>query len=421
MGDEQPQDAARTCPCDAERGGRIIAGRPDTIVTLVHGTFASHADWVQDNSLLASSISNDVGQFGSTAVTRFCWSGANTHSGRLKAGRGLRDHLLSTAADFPEARQFVIAHSHGGNVALYALKDEQRSKDKLRKTLAKSGGGVVTLATPFLHIRWRPLGKLISGLLVAATVVFALAVAVLIVGVAADEIDWKWWIALVIVAVGVPASAPIGVSSLTYRGSNVPRSTFLPFGDASRRRSECAQLELPDLGPDELLVIRPTADEASELLVSAQFLSFILARYLQGLEWIGRRLSGLRTFFVGAALLLVIGAGLISQAAQGRVSDVLNVITVIAVLIFLALGAAALPALVVMVAAAASFGHDGLFWPLYAQMTAEAAPVGKARVLRVDISLDVGLGHSEIYDDPDVIKAIVGHLNDEPFAPPTPT
>ena len=43
--------------------------------------------------------------------------------------------------DFPDAKLVLVCHSHGGNVALHALQDEE-----LRGAVA----GVVCLATPFL-------------------------------------------------------------------------------------------------------------------------------------------------------------------------------------------------------------------------------------------------------------------------------
>ena len=50
-----------------------------------------------------------------------------------------------------DTRHFVIAHSHGGNIALYALRDPA-----VRERIT----GVATLATPFLIARERNLGSI---------------------------------------------------------------------------------------------------------------------------------------------------------------------------------------------------------------------------------------------------------------------
>jgi hypothetical protein len=71
----------------------------------------------------------------------------------MMAAVRLRADLWQAIAEFPDARHVVIAHSHGGNVALYALKDPE-----LRSQIA----GVVTLATPFFTARDRNLGWIVS-------------------------------------------------------------------------------------------------------------------------------------------------------------------------------------------------------------------------------------------------------------------
>ena len=69
---------------------------------------------------------------------------------RHRATTELRDFLRSQLAEYPPeegARHFVIAHSHGGNIALYALRDPE---------LAHRLSGVACFATPFLYVRRRP-------------------------------------------------------------------------------------------------------------------------------------------------------------------------------------------------------------------------------------------------------------------------
>ena len=82
---------------------------------------------------------------GSVEWHRFRWEGArlrrynNTHQDRFAAALRLREHLKSLVDQHPHAQHFVIAHSHGGNVALHALRDP---------ALAAGVQGVACLATP---------------------------------------------------------------------------------------------------------------------------------------------------------------------------------------------------------------------------------------------------------------------------------
>jgi hypothetical protein len=95
---------------------------------------------------------------GSVIVDRFLWSGRNTFTDRAEAARSLRTALRNKAREHPGVAQVVLAHSHGGNVAVKALD----TRDELC-----SGGGIpkvralLTLGTPFVRLvsRSGPLTK----------------------------------------------------------------------------------------------------------------------------------------------------------------------------------------------------------------------------------------------------------------------
>jgi hypothetical protein len=74
-------------------------------------------------------------------IRAFLWSGANSVHARDCAAKELSDHLTKDLQD-PDTTAVIIAHSHGGNVALRALQ-HLGSADRVR---------VVTLATPFLRV-----------------------------------------------------------------------------------------------------------------------------------------------------------------------------------------------------------------------------------------------------------------------------
>jgi pimeloyl-ACP methyl ester carboxylesterase len=77
----------------------------------------------------------------------FVWSGGYTQSARLQGTARLATHLTKLITAWPNAAHFVIGHSHGGTVALYALRDRLDIRERLN--------GLVLLATPIVQVRPR--------------------------------------------------------------------------------------------------------------------------------------------------------------------------------------------------------------------------------------------------------------------------
>ena len=71
-------------------------------------------------------------------------------------------HLAVVTNSYPLAQHFIVAHSHGGNIALYALNHPE---------LARKIRGVICLSTPFLNVRERNLGAIKRSGLLAAVIV----------------------------------------------------------------------------------------------------------------------------------------------------------------------------------------------------------------------------------------------------------
>ncbi|WP_188555480.1 alpha/beta fold hydrolase [Edaphobacter dinghuensis] len=90
-----------------------------TVVTLVHGTWATNAAWVEPSSKLSSELLARLPQPLVTNVFR--WSGKNSASARNSAAANLAEQLRKLIDANPGARHYVIGHSHGGNVALKAV------------------------------------------------------------------------------------------------------------------------------------------------------------------------------------------------------------------------------------------------------------------------------------------------------------
>ncbi len=107
-------------------------------ITLVHGTFAPDAAWTRDGSSLRRALAE---RLPNAAFHAFAWSGANAYADRAEAARSLALFLDQRVAAAPAAVHAVIAHSHGGNIALHAGKHTTR---------AESLANVACLATPFI-------------------------------------------------------------------------------------------------------------------------------------------------------------------------------------------------------------------------------------------------------------------------------
>ena len=118
------------------------------VVTTVHGTYARHATWIEPDSKLGQALTRRFGA--GVVVAPFRWDGRNNPAARTEAKDKLREHLHCMARKYKLAQHYIVAHSHGGNVALYALRDTS-----LRDAIA----GVACLATPFLISRPRVLGS----------------------------------------------------------------------------------------------------------------------------------------------------------------------------------------------------------------------------------------------------------------------
>ena len=122
---------------------------PRCAVTLVHGTiprlgsimYFRKQQWMDSQSRFCGEISARLGL--DPIWLPFRWSGINSHAARIAAGRELAGVLRENLARYPYTPHYLIAHSHGGNVVLYALK-------LLSQQQVCRIAGVVTLGTPFI-------------------------------------------------------------------------------------------------------------------------------------------------------------------------------------------------------------------------------------------------------------------------------
>lgn len=91
------------------------------VYIIVHGTWAADALWYTPYGQFFKVISTEICP--NDRVVPFRWSGSISHQGRIDASLHFA-HLLSS---YPEDTEIVvIAHSHGGNVAMAATQELAR-------------------------------------------------------------------------------------------------------------------------------------------------------------------------------------------------------------------------------------------------------------------------------------------------------
>jgi pimeloyl-ACP methyl ester carboxylesterase len=119
---------------------------PPDIVFLVHGTYARGAPWCQPDSELSKALKNALPE---SKIIPFDWIGTNSHSARIDAGQKLADRIIAIGRKQPSAQFALVGHSHGGNVILYSLRDQNAAK-RVRSA--------VFLGTPFFKFGATDLG-----------------------------------------------------------------------------------------------------------------------------------------------------------------------------------------------------------------------------------------------------------------------
>lgn len=136
--------------------GTAVPDPPETyVVTLVHGTWAEDAAWTQEGSPFCIQLEEELRKRRSAKVrfTRCNWPARDKHEDRRLGSILLHKHLLRQVREFPASennRHFVVAHSHGGNVALRTIRRSRVLKGEVC--------GLITLATPYLSLSERSYG-----------------------------------------------------------------------------------------------------------------------------------------------------------------------------------------------------------------------------------------------------------------------
>ncbi|WP_250399609.1 hypothetical protein [Streptomyces cellostaticus] len=307
----------------------------------------------------------------------FTWSGRNSHQARARAAQELAEHLEKVARENEGARQWIVAHSHGGNVALHALELFRNSGRRTRVS-------VVTLATPFIHARaWTRTSFFAFHIIWSGVLLFTAAT-----WTAATGNDSY-------VARGMELFGIIfAIEVLWCIVGAVNFRHYLGRGFGKRL---VASIQVPEIPSRDLTVIRAPGDEASFSLASGQFVGWLGSL-------IARPLGNRKVWWHTLMIVSLPGTLAISLGRYVHTGTIISGYLFVSVWLF------CLGGVMVLLAGSLGFGlEDGPFVSIFASVSVEDTPPGRIAVqlLRHSTSSKkLGLSHSRLYDDPEAIEII---------------
>jgi hypothetical protein len=364
------------------------------------------ATWIEPDSRFSALLGERLGP--TVHIYPFRWSGRNGIKARARASVALAEHIARVAAKHPDAHHYVIAHSHGGNVLAKALSTSK---------LADKVHGTVCLSTPFLAISQRQFGPFLRTNLVVAGLVWSYVLG----GLVTYESQASQGTAefLLFLRVLILNAFLLSLNSDVQRWT----SAFV-----NRRR---ADVEHPAGAAPPMLLVRPPSDEASGLLTTIQFLSWIstnLARLVN--DWTGRLQSwlapkpdaaersvvavGMHVWLSGAALLalsLWLTSVFMSSTATPTTRRI--ALAIVSILAGPTLVLTAVMALVFLLLSVllAFFGPELAIVGVLLDVSVEPAPPGYSAIYQLPVSDRRGFRHSEPYEDETAIRFIAAWIH----------
>jgi hypothetical protein len=386
------------------------------VVTLVHGTFAEGAEWVKADGKIARALKERFGD--AVLFESMGWSGANHFRARREATEKLRSHVTRSRPELDDggARHVVVAHSHAGNVVLYAARDAE-----VHKRLA----AVVTLATPFIVARRRNLGW--SGQAASQALVLWVVLALFYL------IDTQW---LTAAATWQRLAIFCGlVAVVEIRGLLLATA----WGKSSEAFLE--QLGHASILKERLLILRAVADEATGVITFLQFPSLattlllgtiarltdryvlwctrLVEKPLRALAfcivtWILSLVPAFAVFVLTGSRLLMWGT-LIATSCLTYFPVIFSFLRHLRLALVTAAGPIALlaaPLVLVLSVTLLVFGPRFAVANIYLDISVEATPIGAYDVTLMsppsagNPDTPGGLLHSALYDDDEAIELI---------------
>jgi hypothetical protein len=354
--------------------------------------------WFEEGSPFWARLSTELGDI-PHKITPLPWSGANSISEREKAARFLAEHLSAEHAEHPQATQLIIAHSHGGNIALRAL-HHLHQRDASGSCGAESATPlVVTLATPFVEVHHADFGPRPTLVRLAVLAAIALPLSIW-------EPGWLWPYAKKIFHSNV-LTAFVGtlitsaVLLLLYRF--IQRHWFSPESASARQNLVEALRDATRLGEivsaqaQQLLIIRAIDDEASLALALGTITNYVMTRAIMYVLWIA---------LVPLPVTLLL---LIFRHQWYSLNDV-TVASCAFILIVLGL----------LLGARAAHGRELASSPMECQISTHSTPdaIGLSKIVTLVRRTFVKSLRHGIYDHEDCAKVISDWVRSQLCAPP---
>lgn len=232
----------------ASGNGEGVAPSATPVIVTVHGTNDAHVSpsgerWWQRGSGFTSRLLDSLAKRGlpRAEILPVHWSGKNSDYERLKGSQSLARILRELdRAGRPHA---VIAHSHGGNVAVEGLTRVRPSPQR---------GGIISFGTPFFVRRLKTVPKLI-------------ALFQLVLGLVIPPI-MLWYLIEIL-----PSDSNKKIESIVLFGGLLALGLWSLFAAVRKlaRRFLARRLFSRALRPSQWLVVHSPRDEAMQLLETA--------------------------------------------------------------------------------------------------------------------------------------------------------
>ena len=365
--------------------------------------------WFEECSPFLARLSTELGDF-SYKIKPLLWSGENSIFRRDKAAQVLAEHLSAEHAENPQATQLVIAHSHGGNIALRAL-HHLHQRDASRSCGAEMPTPlVVTLATPFVEVQHADFGA--RPTYVRAAVFSPIAI---LLSLWAQKQEWPWRLANAIFHSEVLSGFVLALITLAV--------FFLParfvwrhwlFPDSKRATARQNQVEalrdatrlgeIVSAQAQRLLIVRAIDDEASLLLALGTFSNYVITRAIKYLLWIA---------LIPLPMALILFYFLHKWYEAVTVQWYEDAVTVACfAFIFILLG--------LLLVARTAHGRELAFSPMECQINTHSTPdaIGLSKIVTLVRHTFVKSLRHGIYDHENCVKAISDWVRSQLCAPP---
>ena len=395
------------------------------VITLVHGTWGYQSEWIREHSALRAAFQKAFKEM--VFFRTFYWSGRNSFAARETAAEDLKTFLREGIEIFPYANHAIIAHSHGGNIALKAL-----DEDVIRSRVST----VICLSTPFLTVASRNFGPFLSFALKFGHLAVAGAAAIFL------NVEISPLRAFAADAFRPDSHFLYFCFVLTF-AAEVLLFWSLIYFPAKRWRAYAEKFTksqtIRPVSDLHVLVIRPPADEASGVLTTTQFLAWFATRAWQAAAFIPSVFRSAEkkwtawterhkvwSFLVACGIMAASFWGtrenplsdmrrkwlegpivLFFTALVLRVFYVRMIIFLLLVLSTFAVGLFILPLIAILSLAVVPFSPSDAFLVGPLQIAAEAAPIGRCEILQLPSTGAEGLMHSSTYTNPLALDASV--------------